>query len=81
MKEWEVWRQKYSSSIVDNGSPLGKTKTVTSEGIKDSRNDLNYFMQIQADSHEEAAKIVADNPHLQIPTAFVDVMEMPRMEM
>ena len=77
MQAWPAWMKKHKDAIVDKGSPLGKTKTMTKDGIKDSRNDLNYFMLIKAGSHDEAAKIIADNPHLQIPTSYVDVMEIP----
>jgi uncharacterized protein YeaO (DUF488 family) len=82
MKQWGAWQEKYKASIVDNGSPLGKTKTVTKDGITDSRNDLNYIMVIQAASHDEAAKIIAENPHLRvIPMSSADVMDSPHMGM
>lgn len=77
MQGWKTWSETYKDAILDGGSPLGKTKRVSSSGIADTRNDLNYFMIIRANSHDEAAKIIADNPHLQIPTSFVDVMEIP----
>lgn len=78
MADWEAWRKKYAASIVDNGNPLGKTKTVTESGITDSRNDLNYFMIIEAPSHEAAAAIITENPHVKIPTSSVDVIEIPQ---
>jgi hypothetical protein len=81
MQAWPKWFEEHAGAIVDKGSPLGKTKTVTKDGIKDSRNDLNYFMIIQANSHDEAAKILADNPHTQIPSSLIDVMEMPHAGM
>lgn len=81
MSDWKTWSEKNKAAIVDGGTPLGKTKTVTKDGIKDTRNDLNYMMTIQAASHDEAAKIVSDNPHLNIPTSYVDVMEVPHMGM
>lgn len=81
MAAWKPWREKYKANILNEGEPLGKTKTVTAEGIADSRNDLNYYMIIEAPSHEEAAKIISENPHLQIPTSFVDVIEIPHMGM
>ncbi|HEV3245192.1 MAG TPA: hypothetical protein VG102_02460 [Candidatus Paceibacterota bacterium] len=81
MQDWKKWQEKNKNAIVDNGSPLGKTKRVSKDGIKDERNDLNYCMVIQAASHDEAAKIIAGNPHLQIPTSFVDVMEIPHTGM
>jgi hypothetical protein len=82
MQGWQNWQEKYKSSIVDTGSPLGKTKRVSKDGITDARNDLNYFIILQAGSHDEAAKIIAENPHVQmIPTSFVDVIEMPQRGM
>lgn len=77
MKEMMAWLEAHKSSIVDRGQPLGKTKTVTNGGVKDARNDLNYYQIVEADSHEEAAKMFVDNPHFQIPTSFIDVMEIP----
>ena len=80
MKKWHAWVQAHQDAIVDMGSPLGKTKAVTKDGIKDSRNDLNYVMIIQAPSHEEAARLIAGNPQIQvIPTASADVMSVPSM--
>ena len=59
------------------GEPLGKTKRITAQGIADARNDLNYYAIVEADSHEAAANIFVDNPHLQIPASFIEVMEIP----
>ena len=81
MSDWKTWSEKHKDAIVDGGTPLGKTKSVSKEGVKDVRNDLNYMMTIQAASHDEAAKIIADNPHLNIPSSFVDVMEVPHFGM
>jgi hypothetical protein len=81
MTGWNAWREKHKDAVLDGGAPLGKTKTVTGSGITDSRNDLNYFMLIQAPSHEEAAAIVAENPHLTIPTSSIDVIEIPHTGM
>jgi hypothetical protein len=36
---------------------------------------------VEAESHDAAAKMVQDNPHLQIPGSFIDVMEIPHMGM
>ena len=78
-KDMMAWMQKHEGSFADRGIPLGKTKTVTVEDVKDARNDLNYMQIVEAASHEEAAKLFIDNPHLQIPTSYIDVMEVPHM--
>ena len=76
MNEWAAWMKKRGGAVVDAGAPLGKTKTVTADGIADTRNDLNYYLFVEAPSHEEAAKLFTDNPHLQIPTSIIEVMEI-----
>lgn len=82
MQKWKEWAEEHADAIVDAGSPLGKTKTVTKDGIADSRNDLNYVMIIQADSHDAAAELIASNPHVQmIPTSSADVIDIPHMGM
>lgn len=81
MQDWGAWSAKNKAAIIDNGKPLGKTKTVTKDGVKDTRNDLNYMMIVQAESHDAAAALFADNPHLEIPTSSIDVIEIPHMGM
>ena len=76
MADWKTWADAHKDAIVDNGGPLGKTKRVTKDGVTDVKNDLNYYMIIQADSHEAAAELIKDNPHVQmIPSAYVEVMD------
>lgn len=79
MKDWGAWMETNKSVIVDSGKPLGKTKRVSAKGIVDIKNDLNYYVILQAGSHDGAAAIIQSNPHVQIPDSFVDVMEIPHM--
>jgi hypothetical protein len=81
MQDWQVWTNNHQGMIKDSGMPLGKTKRVTKEGIADVKNDLNYYLIVEADSHEAAAEMVRDNPHLEIPQAYVEVVEIPHMGM
>lgn len=74
MASWKSWVEANKSSIVDEGTALGKTKRVTTEGIADVRNDMNWFMMVTADSHEAAAELFKQHPHLQIPGVYIDVM-------
>jgi len=78
MHEWQVWMSAHESAILDKGLPLGKTKRVSKEGIADSRNDLNWYLLVQADSHEAAAEMFKDHPHLQIPTSYIEIMDATR---
>jgi hypothetical protein len=76
MTDWKAWMEKNKDAIVEEGMPLGKTKRVTKEGVTDTRNDLNYTMMIQAESHEAAADMLKDNPHFMIPNSYVEVMDV-----
>jgi len=79
MHDWEKWMRAHEKVMVDKGAPLGKTKRVTANKISDIRNDLNWYSIVEAESHDAAAKIFADNPHLQIPQSSIEVMEIPPM--
>ena len=77
MSEMTKWMEIHEKSFVERGAPLGKTKKVTSQGVSDTRNDLNYYAIVEAETHEAAANLFAQNPHLQIPTSSIEVMEIP----
>ncbi len=75
MSEWNTWKEAHKDSLLDQDVPLGKTKRVTKDGVADIVNDLNYSMMVQAESHEAAAQLFVDNPHLKmIPDSYVDIM-------
>jgi hypothetical protein len=81
MKDWSTWQEAHKAQIKDNGMPLGKTKRVLKTGVTDIKNDLNYYLVVEAESHDKAVEMIKDNPHLQIPDSYVDVMEIPHMGM
>lgn len=37
---WAKWGAANASAIVDHGSPLGKTKRISAQGIADIRNEI-----------------------------------------
>jgi hypothetical protein len=71
-----AWFEKNKSAIIDNGLPLGKNTRMDSTGAKPMTNDLNYYNVMQAESLEALTAMLKDNPHLTIPTAFFDIMEV-----
>lgn len=76
-----AWNKKHEKQLVERGWPLGKTKTVTKDAVKDSRNDLNYCCIVEAESHDAAAAMFKDSPHFAIPESYIDIMEIPNMGM
>lgn len=78
MQSWQKWLADHESMVVDHGLPLGKTKRVTKDGVADARNDLNYYIMVEAESHEAAANMFVGHPHLDIPTSYIEVIDASR---
>ena len=76
MEAWGQWVKRYEAAIVDHGSPLGKTKRISANGIADVRNELAAWTVVRADSQDAAARMFEGHPHFSIfPGDAVDVME------
>jgi hypothetical protein len=76
MDAWMKWATEHKQSIVDDGSPLGKTKRIDANGISDTKNEMGAYTIVQAESLEDAAKLFINHPHFTIfPGQSVEVME------
>lgn len=76
MQAWGAWVEKHGKSVVDIGTPLGKTKRISAEGIADIRNNLAAYTIVQAESHEAAARMFENHPHFTLfPGDSVEIME------
>lgn len=76
MEAWSKWATDNASVIVDMGSPLGKTKRTDKNGVSDTKNALSGWVVVQAETHEEAAKMFENHPHFAIfPGESVETME------
>ena len=83
MEAWMRWGKEHENSIVDGGTPLGKTKCADSSGVSDIRNMMTGYVIVEAPSHDAAAQMFVNHPHFAIfPGQSVEIMEclpMPRM--
>jgi hypothetical protein len=76
LKAWMDWGTAHASGIVDQGSPLGKTKRAAAEGVTDVTNNMTGYVIVHAESHEAAAKMFERHPHFTIfPGDSVEIME------
>jgi hypothetical protein len=76
MTEWAEWVKQHEASIVEQGSPLGKTKRVAPEGTSDIKNVMAAYVVVRAESHEAAAKLFVNHPHFTtFPGDSVEIME------
>jgi hypothetical protein len=76
---WMKFAKSHEKSLVDRGSPTGKNKRVTKDKVQDVKNEVLGYSVVQAETHEDAAKIFKDAPNLQIPGAYVEVLEFFQM--
>jgi hypothetical protein len=61
------WEEAHRDVIVFQGGPLGPTKRISADGaVTDMVNLLTVFMVVRADSHEAAARLFEDHPHMSI---------------
>lgn len=73
---WKNWAEKNAKAFIDTGSPLGKTKLINKSGISDTKNQLTAYTVVEAESHEEAAKLFLNHPHFTIfPGESIEIME------
>ena len=80
MDDWTKWMTANQKSIVDGGAPLGKTKRADSKGVSAHKNEIGGYTIIQADSHEDVAKLFGKNhPHFTLPGAWLEITEIVPM--
>jgi len=76
VRAWHEWVDRNKESIVETGAPLGRTKSVSSRGISDIRNNMTAFTVVRAASHEDAAKLFEKHPHFMVfPGESIEIME------
>jgi hypothetical protein len=76
MAAWQEWSKKAAKSIVDMGSPLGKSLRVTGGGTSPCTNDLGGFSILQGESKESVAEALKGHPHFKMPEGFIEIVEL-----
>ncbi len=76
MKEkWDSWMKENKGIFLETSS-AGKTKLVDEDGVSDMRNDIMMYSVVNGESHESVSKMFTSCPHLEIPEATIEVMEI-----
>ena len=76
MDAWMTWGKKAAASIVDMGTPLGKSLRVTPGGSSATSNDLGGYSVLQAESKEALAETLKGHPHFMTPDGSIEVVEV-----
>ena len=80
MAQWNAWVGGLGNAVVSPGIPLGKPKTLSSDGVSDDggSNPLLGFSIVKADSMDAALEMAKACPTLEIGGTIevAEVMEM-----
>ncbi len=76
MAAWGEWVERHHDSILDMGTPLGKTLLASNSGIGSTKNAIAAYIIVEAATHEDAAKMFENHPHFAIfPGTGVEILE------
>jgi hypothetical protein len=79
MAMWMRWAEKAGPAVVDLGSPVGGSQLVPSGADAQTGTPIGGFSVLEADSADDAVKLVQDHPHLQAPGGVIEVLEYLQM--
>ncbi len=79
MAKWHAWIADLGDTMVNPGTPLGKSRTVSADGVADDggSNPLAGYSVVQADSIDAAVEIARGCPFVEMGT--IEVAEMMKM--
>lgn len=81
MAKWHAWIGELGDAMVNPGTPVGMSKTVSSSGVTDDGgpNPLSGFSVVKADSMEAALELARGCPFLETGGTIevAEMMEMP----
>lgn len=79
MENWKAWVVALGDAAVNPGTPLGKSKIMSSAGVSDGdeANSLSGFSVVKADSMEAALQMAKECPFMKPGT--MEVAEMRSM--
>ena len=68
MAKWKAWVSDLGDAVVNPGTPLGPSKTVSSDGVADDGgpNPLSGFSIVKADSMDAALEMAKACPTLDL---------------
>ena len=79
MEPWMAWYKKCGKAVVDQGAPLGKGACMDKKGVVKSQTQVTGYSIVQAKDLEAAKAMVTDHPHLMMPKAGIEVLEIMPM--
>lgn len=80
MMRWMKWVEDMGDAMINPGTPVGMSKTVSASGVEDhgGPDPLMGFSVVRSDSMEAVLEHAKNCPHLEIGT--IEVAEMIEMK-
>ena len=78
-ENWKAWLGGLGDAVVNPGTPMGKSRTVSADGVSDDGgpNPLTGYTIVKADSMKAALEMAKECPFLEMGTLEVaELMEM-----
>jgi len=81
MAAWGAWFEQMGDAVVQPGNPVGKSKTVTLQGVADDggANPLSGYTVIRAETMEDAVAMAKGCPSVVDGSGTVEVAEIIEM--
>ena len=79
MAEWQAWIGGLGDAVINPGTPLSGTQTVSSNGVQPSSSKMSGFAIVEADGIDAAIAMAKSSPFLRINGTIdvSEVMELP----
>lgn len=81
MEPWNAWYKKYEKAIVDMGAPLGKGTCLDKKGSSISQTQVTGYSIVRAKDMEAVKAMLTNHPHLMMPKASIEALEIMPMTM
>lgn len=82
MAKWKAWVDGLGDAAVNPGTPLGKSRIVSADGVSDDGgpNPMSGFSVVKADSMDGALEMAKQCPFLETGGTLevAEMMEMPK---
>lgn len=77
MAQWRAWYEKMGSALVDGGAPVGPSKTVTPDGVRDDggANPISGYTLVDAPDMDAAVEMARGCPMVVDGSGNVEVAE------
>ncbi len=78
MAAWGAWFQRIGASVVDGGNPVGRSKTVSAKGVKNSggAKPVSGYTIVSAESIDAACDMAKGCPIVVDGTGSIQVAEI-----